>query len=349
MRHARLLRLVGVVLAAALATAGCAGKAGSGGGGTDTNGNPTVKIGGGQASLNYAVPQLADKLGIDKQHGVDIQYVEVGTSSTNMVAGLMSGDFDFAVPATSTAFDAIRQGSDLVIVGGVVRAASILALRKQSLGKLGVDAQAPIEQRMQALKGLTLVTSPEGSGNNTILRGLLKAYGLNPDKDLRIVGVQDTSAIVAGIKQGQFDGGFYGSGVMERNIADGEAALWVSIPRGDVIDKLGDPVGAVVVTKRSLAEKNPELVGKVFDAIAATEKRIVDDPVKFGAELKGVLFPQMNQQVFDLAWEQARHAYPTDGKFTKANFDTMLSQLRSTGNDYSRLNYDRIVFAKAKG
>lgn len=340
---------VAAIAGLTLAT-GCTTPPSEAGGSTDASGQMTAKMVGGGSSMSYTVPQVMESMGIDKKNGVDINYVGAGTSSSNMVAAVLSGDADFAVPAASTVLDAVAAGNkDLVVVACTSLVTSVMALRADVIKKIGVGTNASVKGRIEALKGLTIATSPEGSGNNTLLRFLLKQYGLNPDSDVKIIGVQDPSAIVGGIKQGQFDGGFYGSGVVEANIATGDAKMWISLPRGDAADKLGDRVGAVVITRRSTVEKNPKLVKAVFDSVAATEKTIKDDPTAAGESLKKNWFADMDQKTFDIAWDQTKGGYPVGGLVTKKAVNGTLGMLADDGKDYSAVDYGSLVYKNAQG
>lgn len=335
--------LVAVVLSLVLSA--CAGAAGDR---KESGGLKSVTAVGGGASMSYAVPQLLKTMEIDKKHGLDLDYTGSGTSSTNMVAAVLSGDADFAFPASTTALDAIEEGGDLVIVASALKAASILGVSTEVAKKKGVSADAPVKERIAALKGLKVATSPEGSGNNALFRMIVSAAGLDPDKDLEVIGVQEPSAIVSGIKQGQFDAGFYGSGVIEANIAAGEAELWLSTARGDVDELIGEQMGMVMVTSKRLAEAEPELVSAMFDAVVETERTIADDPKRAGQELQKAWFADLDQKIYDVAWREAQHAYPSDGRFTKKQFQTLLDMLAAAGKKYT-INYDDVVYDRAVG
>lgn len=338
----RFARLTGAVAAIALLASACS----SSGDEDDGSGPASVTAVGGGASMSYAVPELMDAMNIGENHDIDLDYTGSGTSSTNMVAAVLSGDADFAFPASTTAVDAIHNGADLVIVASFLSFASILGISTKAAEESGVSADAPVADRLAALEGLTIATSPEGSGNNALLRQILSAAGMDPDKDVEIVGVQDPSAIVGGIKQGRFDAGFYGSGVIEANIAAGDAELWISTARGDVTDLVGDQVGGVMVTSKRTLAKRPDVVSRMFDAVVETEQLIAEDPATAGAELKKTWFPDLDQRTFDIAWGEAQHAYPADGRLSTEQFDTLLDLLSKSGKDYD-VSYDDVIYEKA--
>lgn len=345
-RHKRILTTLSTIAATAMVVAGCTG-ASQTSGGTDADGLTTTTAVGGGASMSYTVPQLMDSMNAGEANGLNIDYQGTGTSSSNMVAAVLSGDADFGFPAAVTAIDAIEEGADLIIVASGLKYASILGLRTEVAERTGTSADAPIEDRLKALRGLTIATTPEGSGNNTLLRKAIADVGLNPDKDVKIVGVQDPSAIVGGIKEGRFDGGFYGAGVIEANIASGEAELWISGARGDLDEMLGDQIGMVMVTTKRTFNKNPDLVSAMFDSVVDVEKSISSDPAAAGDLLQEDWFPDLDPKVFDIAWDEAQNAYPKDGTVSKDQFDAILGFMSAGDKSYS-LKYDDVVYSEAQ-
>jgi NitT/TauT family transport system substrate-binding protein len=310
---------------------------------------PTFVMGGASASLSYTVPQLVVTLGLDREHGFELDYRPTGTSSVNLVSGVLSGDYDFAVPATNTALEAMREGADLLVVAGALEIASILVVRPEVAEGFDVGLDAPIEERVQALEGLNIVTSTEGSGNNTFLRLLLASYGLDPNNDVTITGVNETSAIISGLRQGRFDAAFYGSGVLEHNIADDTAQLWVSAPQGEA-EIFQDLVGAIVVTQPSMLEENPEMVRAVHAAFADAIQAIADRPDEVGEALHADWFEELPDDVWQIAWDEAQYAYPDGATFSRSNLDKLTGILeRALGNDYSGLVYEDIVLEDAQG
>ncbi|WP_327151070.1 ABC transporter substrate-binding protein [Nocardia sp. NBC_01329] len=345
-RSSKLLTMLCAAVLTTTVIAGCVSPEKSSGEGAAGGLLSATAVGGG-ASMSYTVPQLIDSMDAGKAHGLDVTYQGTGTSSSNMVAAVLSGDADFAFPAATTAIDSIQEGGDLVIVASALRYASILGLRNDVSERTGVSAESPVLERIKALEGLKIATSPEGSGNNTMLRKIVADGGLDPDKDVEIIGVQDPSAIVGGVKQGRFDGGFYGAGVIEANIASGEAQMWLSTARGDVDELLGHQIGMVMVTSKKTLANKPDLVRAMFDTVVDVEKSIANDPGAAGTLLRQNWFPDLDGKVFDLAWEQAQHAYPVDGLVTEAQFGAILDFM-TTGDKKYTLDYADSVYQGAR-
>lgn len=340
-------RALSAVSAAALIglTAACAGGSSSG---RAEDGVLTTAMSSYAPTMSTSVPQLMSSMGLDGRNGVRIDYRASGSSSATTLATLMSREVDFAMSSRNVAFDAAAERGDgsLVILASILGRGSTMTLRADVIDRLGLPADASDADKIGALRGLTIGAAPEGSGTNVEFRRILTEYGLDPDRDVQIIGVTDPSALVAGIKQGQFDGGFYAAGVMEANIAAGEAEMWLSVPRGDLAEVTKPGMGGVIVTRRDVVEDNPELAAAVFDAIVATEQQIASDPAGTGAALRADWLPNLDPAVFDLAWKETTLIIPSDGRFTRQHFD---SALEDVAGDASRLQYEAMVYERARG
>ncbi|MFD1210832.1 ABC transporter substrate-binding protein [Arthrobacter sp. GCM10027362] len=344
-------RFAAVVAAAALLLAGCAGPDAAKGNSASEPGDSlaAVRVGLAIPTFNTALINYVIQEDIDAEHGLDMVPTMGGAGSTNLVAALRSGSFDVVGIGTATLVDANAEGANLVVVGGTGGLINNIVLNSKVAEGLGVSPEAPVEERIKALRGLTIATSPPGSSSNSTLRYLVKQYGLDPDKDLSIVPVNDPSAIVAGIRRGQFDGSFFGVGIADVNIADGSGELWVSLPRGD-IESFKDLVGVVLVTTRDYLEKNPDAVAAFHASLADAQRRVEENPDQVGQVLHNKTFTDLDKNVFDTAWEQAQGGFPEGANFTRDSWNVYKELFQATSEkDFSTIKYEDLVAPPARG
>lgn len=342
---------LGSVLAAALVLAGCGSPATDPGNAVQAPSKPltTVRVGLAIPTFNTALINYVIQDDIDANHGLDMVPTMGGAGSTNLVAALRSGGFDIVGVGTATAVDASAEGAKLVVVGGTGGLINNIVLNAKVAKGLPVRSDAPVEERIKALRGLTIATSPPGSSSNSTLRYLVKQHGLDPDKDLSIVPVNDPSAIVAGIRQGRFDGSFFGVGIADVNIADGSGELWVSLPRGDV-GSFKDLVGVVLITTQDYLEKNPDTVAAVHASLAEAQQRVKDNPEQVAKVLHDKTFPDLDRNVFDTAWAQAKGGFPEGANFTPESWQAYMDLFQATSDkDFSVIKYEDLVAPPARG
>jgi NitT/TauT family transport system substrate-binding protein len=309
----------------------------------------TVKIGI-VPTVNTAMAHLAVHEGLGEEFGIDLESTTIsGAGSTNQVAALLSGDLDVAIGGTNTVIDAIAEGADLKVVGGISPLNFSVVLNKKVADGLGVSVDASTEEKIQALKGLKIAASPPGSTGNSVLRTILEDAGLNPDRDVSVVPITDLGAIPAGINRGTYDASFVAVGAGEVSVASGDGVLWLSIPRGD-FEVLNNFIGVVSFTSTKYAEENPELVEAAHKSFEAAQEMTSENPDEVAKILKDTIFAELDQAVFDEAWSQVQNAYPAGMDFTQDHWDTFVELFDETSDkDYASLDYEEFSTEPARG
>jgi len=340
--------MIGIATVGALALAGCGGSATDGGGSGD-EGPSTVRIGI-TPSVNNATMNLAVDAKLGDAHGYTLERTTVGgAGSTNQVSALLAGDLDVAVGGTNTIIDAIAQGAELQIIAGMAPLLFSLTLNGEAAEASGVDADAPIADRVEALKGLKIAASPSGSTGNIVLRTILETYGVDPDEDVTLVPLNDLGAVPAGLMQGTFDASFAAVGTGEVAVASGDAETWLSLPQGD-IPEFEPYVGIVAYAGTEYIENNPEAVEATIAGLNDAQAMTVDDPDEAGALLKESIFAEMDDAVFEETWSQVEGSYIEGSTFTEENWQTIVDLFDETSdNDYAAMTYDDLVAEIARG
>lgn len=180
---------------------------------------------------------------------------------------MMSGDIDVAYVGAAPVLTALSQGLDAKIVEPVQINGSSLVLRPEYKYNSPKD-----------LKGLTIATYPTGSIQDTLLREWLKENGLDPKKDVTILGMGSGEAVTA---------------ISAKKVA----AVFLPHPSPTVVEKEGNgrtivqsgqmkPNHAccVLVVSGKLIREHPEIVEQIVKThINATEynKAHVDDAAQF--------------------------------------------------------------------
>ena len=298
-------------------------------------------------TLTSAMVFVMKAKGFDKAHGLDVSIIRTGMSSSLQIDGLLSGSADFGAPGTQTAMQAIRSGADLRIVGSIANNQLAAVIGTNALKKLNVAADAPIADRIRAMKGMTIATNPVGSTYYQMFRAYLKQYGLDADKDVRLVPVADASAQISGVQYGRYDAVVGASGVVEQVLGLKAGSLWFSGARGD-LPGADSTIVCVVVTRAEIAEKQPEKVEAMRAALADTLAFMHNDRAEAGKLLKTEFFPKFDPAVWETVWDSATYAYPTALGFPQKAFDYWADIDPKGAESYSGISYKRITYGPAQ-
>src|SRR6266540_7474105 len=131
--------------------------------------------------------QVAINGGIYRKHGFDVENIQVGSSAT-VVQSLIAGEVSFAHVGAVPVVAAVASGIDLKIVAVFINRFNYVMVTLPDL------------QKPQDLKGKTLAISRLGSGDEFATREALRRWGLDPDKDVRLLQVGLTMARLAALQ-----------------------------------------------------------------------------------------------------------------------------------------------------
>ncbi|MEU6129525.1 ABC transporter substrate-binding protein [Saccharopolyspora sp. NPDC047091] len=179
------LSLTAAALLPLAGTAACAG-----GGGTRTDGaDATITL---QAGTQYT--QQPIRWGVERGHfaaqGLTVEFTDV----EDAVTGVATGELTFAFGPTTEYLRAAVLGSPLKIVSSAFR----------SKGPYFLIARPGIT-RVEDLRGRTVGNSKAGSNLDTTLRYVLRAHGLDADRDVALVNNGINEQAYGTLSTGQVD------------------------------------------------------------------------------------------------------------------------------------------------
>jgi NitT/TauT family transport system substrate-binding protein len=307
----------------------------------------TVTIKSAAPSLTIAVPLTMVANHTDKAHGFAVDLQASGTSSTIIVDAVLAGQAEFGSPGTADALQAIRQGAKLKIIAAIVDNLQVMVIRDGVLQKLGVPPTAPIADRVRALKGLTIGTGAVGSTHYQILRGYLKQYGVDPDKDVRLVGMGEPGALISGIEQKRYDAIAYASPIVEQAIARHIASVWISGPRADIPGS-DNVKTCVIVVRADTLEKHRDDVDALRSALADALNEVRSDHAATGVTLHSKYFASLDPTVWATAWNNTTAAYPSGLAFTREAYDYWIANDPKGADSYRNVDYTQVTYAPAQ-
>jgi NitT/TauT family transport system substrate-binding protein len=131
--------------------------------------------------------QVAINAGVYRKYGFDVENIQISSSAT-VVQSLIAGEVSFAHVGAVPVVAAVANGIDLKIVAVFINRFNY------------VMVTVPELQKPQDLKGKTLAISRLGSGDEFATREALRRWGLDPDKDVRLLQVGLTLARLAALQ-----------------------------------------------------------------------------------------------------------------------------------------------------
>jgi NitT/TauT family transport system substrate-binding protein len=149
-----------------------------------------VRIAYASNSLAFLVPFVAKDRGLYSKHGIEAELIQVRPNVA--MAALLSGDIDY-----------------VELIGSIIRSAG----RGAPVRAISTSIKAPFFsfaanskfKTIKDLKGATIGVTAIGGTNYISTRLTLRYYGLDPDKDVKILAIGDEKLMYEAFKIGRVD------------------------------------------------------------------------------------------------------------------------------------------------
>ena len=143
-------------------------------------------------SATHATLWFTKEAGIFEKHGLTVNLQYVGSGVT-VARALLAGEFPIAFAGSAVVF-ANLAGGDIVYVGGVVNIPAFYLL------------VTPEIKKIEDLRGKILGVTRFGASTDFSLRYALRLWGIDPEKDVKILQIGGQPEILAGMKSGAIQG-----------------------------------------------------------------------------------------------------------------------------------------------
>jgi len=298
MRH----KIAGALTAAVLAI----------GGAGDGRAQESVRITQAVASFAFLPIDYAKAAGFFADEGLEVQQIATRGGGPDLTA-LISGDVQFNAAAGTYQIGAINAGREILNVYNFYDRNLIgLVISKEAAEATGVSADAPLEERLAALEGLTIGMTRPGSLTDKQVRHLLRQGGLS-ENAVEIVAIGGPPNLLSAMDQDAIDG--FAISVPHYQIAAArqDAVIWVDNTRGD--DPSVDPfMMESILTTTEYAEANPEIVRAMVRAVDRAVDEIAASRPAEVAEVVADVFDSVDEDVMLTGIEAIQKALNTEGR-----------------------------------
>ena len=266
-----------------------------------------MRLGYSGTGLNNYVLEMGRRAGIFRKNGLDLEVVYVNSGSL-LNQALIAGTFDVSFSQGSEAMLAKLRGADM-------RITAVVANRFNH-----VYLTAPAIPSIKQLKGKKVAVSRFGSGSHFQTNLALKEGGLDPEKDVTVLQIGNSSARMAAILSGSVDGTIMAADFVPRAKREGFHIVL------DLADSKIDYPFLSLNMMGSYIERNPKLVKAVIKSMSESIRALQTDQEAAKAVVRAVLRTE-DAETVDYATKRsiqvlARRPFPT-----LAGIQTVLDEL----------------------
>jgi NitT/TauT family transport system substrate-binding protein len=245
-------------------------------------------------------------------------------NATQLAQLAASGEVDIGGVGSSGAYSVVAAGRPLKSIGVLCQQLLFqLALNESTVKDLagrGLSPTSDIAAKVQALKGMTLGVTPQGTLTDVLMRATLEAYGLNPDRDVTLQPLADASSMLAAAKQGRINGFLFPPPTPLSLATESNGAVWIDYTKGEVPAVRGSYIVDLVASPDFLA-KNQDVAVRFLRALWKAVKLISEQPAEAAAVARPA-YASLDQALYDKSIEVSAAVFkdglaPTEEGFRK--------------------------------
>jgi NitT/TauT family transport system substrate-binding protein len=277
-------------------------------------------------SLGFSPIIIADKKGFFKEAGLDVEIINAGSGS-KAAAAVVGNSAQLGATDLADVVGAVEKGQDIkTIAGFTTRPTTGLIVRRAVAERLGISDSMPAGDRIKALKGLKLAISTPGSGTDTMLRYLLAAHGVDPERDVEILTTGSVVNSLAAYAQGVADGASLSSPSTETALLQHDAVAVILTGKGEV-EALRNQLQTGMWATGKWLDANPEKATAATRAIWKSLIFIRDNEQEAGEIVRREAWAETDPKVFELAWKSQLQAFTDDPAITPERALSLTSYL----------------------
>jgi NitT/TauT family transport system substrate-binding protein len=292
-------------------------------------------------STTFAPLYHARAAGYFADEGLDVEVVVVPGAGS--VQALFARDSHFALAPGTYQLMTYERGQRLVSVMSILTRLSLnIVMHKDVARERGITEQSPLSDKVRALKGLKLSGFATGSfGYQVIVHYLLKA-GLDPQKDVEIVGLGTAPALLVALEKRRIDAFVMGTPLPEAAAARGLGVMVVDNSSGEDPD-FAEFMMDVLTTLPETVKQRPELIRKVVRALLKANAWLLDHGAEAALPAMKPVLSGLDDAIILAGIQKVRLGIPRDGRITERAVTLTQEFLRRIGALKSVIPYDQIV------
>jgi len=229
------------------------------------------------SSTFNATALIASGAKIFEEKDLDVSFIDVG-GGTNVVASVIGGSADIGILGVGNLVQARSRGQDVKAFASATRGfPNYIIVTNAFLEKSGVALNAPLKDRVAALKGKTLAVNDIGGSAGDFARDLLQRSGMQDD-DITMINMPSGAARLAALRAGRVDAAIAYSPEPETATAEGIGKVYINtlidIPETKNVEYL------LYVARADFIGANRDKIKRFAQAVDAASAVVEKDPAK---------------------------------------------------------------------
>jgi len=280
--------------------------------------------------MNFLPLLFAADKGHFAKEGLDVEVIPTSGDGPDVDA-LIAGSVQFTVSTPNRLMTSHEQGKPLLALMNLANRNAIdCVINKATAERLGITEKTPLDQKLKAMKGLKAGGTRVGAFTALVLVDYAKRAGLDPQKDLQIVGVGGGPSMIPALENGQID-----------IACNTSPATDLMVSRGKGITFTHNSIGAdpqydnflfeLLYVRPDYAKQNPDVVRRFCRAMLASIADIRDTPSTDQLSFLRKRFSGVGDDMLIKIMDNLKPIFRRDGRITEEAFGKAADFLVKSG------------------
>jgi NitT/TauT family transport system substrate-binding protein len=293
------------------------------------------------AAVTFAPLYHAKTAGYFADEGLDVEIITVAGGGS--LQALIARDAQFTVAPATYMIEAHQKGQRLINVMAIMNRNAInVVMHKDVARERGITEKTPLADKIKALKGLKLSGVAVGSFSYEMLTYYLLKAGLDPKRDVELIGIGAGPPMVLALEQRKVDAFATGSPIPEAAMLRGFGVMIVDNSAGEDPDFAEFMMNAVTVHPE-WARQNGDTVRKVVRALLRGNAWIIDNPADAAVPSMRPFLGRLDDKILIAGLAKVRLGVPRDGRITERAATLTQDFLKKIGQLKATIPYAELV------
>jgi NitT/TauT family transport system substrate-binding protein len=280
--------------------------------------------------MNFLPLFVAADNGMFAKQGLEVEIIPTSGDGPDIDA-LIAGSVQFTISTPNRLLTSYEQGKPLLAIMNVANRMAIdCVINKSVADRLGINEQTPLIDKFKALKGLKAAGSRPGAFSYLVLVDYAKRAGLDPQRDVQLLGAGGTNSMMPAIENGAIDVGCNTSPGTDLMVERGKAVMFTFNSAG-TDPAYNDFLFELLYVRPDYAKANPDTVRAFTRSLMEAIAYIQDTPTKDQLGQLRPRFSGINDDMLVRVLDTLKPMFPRDGKVTPVSYGKAVKFMIDSG------------------
>lgn len=273
-------------------------------------------------TLAFAPVYAAISKGFFEKEGIQVNIVS-GGGGNQTLAILLSGDAQLTAATPITLYTLLEKKQDILAVSAFNKGLPFqTVMTNQFFEKKGIKPDAPLKDKIAALKGTTIGAITLGSAQEIYIKSEMLYGGLRPD-DVKVTVIGDPAATLVAMKQGIIDGTIINPPLAQNAEAKNIGKAFIN---GSEFKEFDGMDSQWLFGLRKWIEKNPATTKSVVKALAQGIAFVREHPEEAAKAIQP-FFQGIEENILAKSLKDINFTYQGNGSMSEESMRKALKPL----------------------